>query len=108
MISLPILIGILFTHFVGDFILQSRWMAENKSSQIKPLLVHSCIYALCFLWLGPVFAIISLVAHFGTDFVTSRVAKTLWPWNRYGFFCVIGFDQMLHYGQLFLTYHLLG
>lgn len=35
---------LLVGHVVGDYIFQIRWMAENKSRQILPLLVHSALY----------------------------------------------------------------
>lgn len=31
-------------HLVGDYILQTRWMAENKAKQWFPLTVHSAVY----------------------------------------------------------------
>lgn len=33
-------------HLVGDFLLQNRWMAENKNKKIAPLLAHSTVYTL--------------------------------------------------------------
>lgn len=33
-------------HFVGDFLLQTRWMAENKSRNILPLVMHGMAYTL--------------------------------------------------------------
>jgi hypothetical protein len=32
-------------HMVGDYILQTDWMAENKKSKTLPCLVHSIIWA---------------------------------------------------------------
>ena len=37
---ISIILALLFIHYIGDFILQSRWMAENKSKDISPLLCH--------------------------------------------------------------------
>ncbi|RJX20036.1 MAG: DUF3307 domain-containing protein [Ammonifex sp.] len=31
-------------HLVGDFLLQTRWMAENKTALWFPLAVHSTVY----------------------------------------------------------------
>lgn len=39
--------ALLVGHLVGDFLLQNRWMAERKSTQWPPLLVHSLIYTAC-------------------------------------------------------------
>jgi len=33
-------------HLVGDFLLQTSWMAENKAGNWFPLLVHSSLYTL--------------------------------------------------------------
>ena len=35
---------LLVGHFVGDFILQTRWMAEQKTKKIMPLIVHAAVY----------------------------------------------------------------
>ena len=33
-------------HLVGDFLLQNRWMANEKAANITPLLTHAIIYTL--------------------------------------------------------------
>lgn len=35
-------------HLFGDYILQSDWMAQNKTKRSWPALVHAFIYSLCF------------------------------------------------------------
>ncbi|MGD0153180.1 MAG: DUF3307 domain-containing protein [Thermacetogeniaceae bacterium] len=35
---------LLVGHLIGDFLLQNRWMAENKSTHFLPLLVHTAVY----------------------------------------------------------------
>ncbi|HLJ25346.1 MAG TPA: DUF3307 domain-containing protein [Candidatus Angelobacter sp.] len=35
-------------HLWGDYILQSQWMAENKTKRHWPAFVHALIYSLCF------------------------------------------------------------
>jgi hypothetical protein len=42
---------LLVGHLVGDFLLQNRWMAENKNEKLLPLLTHSAVYA-CAVWLA--------------------------------------------------------
>ena len=78
-----------------------------------------------------IFAGITFICHTITDYFTSRLNSKLWakatywgsdemkrlypidcPENKHGkyvhnFFVSIGFDQVLHYIQLFLTYSLL-
>lgn len=35
---------LLVGHLVGDFILQTRWMADKKAKQLLPLLMHAAVY----------------------------------------------------------------
>ena len=35
---------LLVGHLVGDYLLQNRWMAEKKTMQWMPLLVHVIVY----------------------------------------------------------------
>jgi hypothetical protein len=35
---------LLVAHFIGDFLLQTKWMAENKASRWIPLLTHVTLY----------------------------------------------------------------
>ena len=39
----------LICHLYGDYILQSSWMANNKTKRWLPAIVHSCVYFLPFL-----------------------------------------------------------
>jgi hypothetical protein len=57
---------------------------------------------------------ITFISHFITDYITSRIVKRKFENNEYGSpipnfgaFSIIGFDQVLHYTQLFLTYQFL-
>ncbi len=129
--TLTIPIYLLATHFVADFIFQSDWMALNKSKDNKALGVHCLIYSLCFVYLGLLFSLLTLLTHFTTDFLTSRLTSKLWfvdlrirsnnlekilRWpffakidlrKRHWFFVMIGFDQLIHYVTLALTYRFL-
>lgn len=116
-------------HFVGDFILQSDWMAVNKSKRWNALALHVAVYAACFWWCGLLFMGLTFVAHFMQDAVTSRINSRLWPFRfvlagkrwrviaegigqeqeafyvddlgtRHWFFVGIGADQLLHFYQL--------
>lgn len=94
----------LFLHFIFDFILQSDWMALNKSKSFHALTVHAAVYSLLGLWfvshLGLLifsFVIWLFLTHWCIDAVTSRITSWLWGQNRrHWFFVVIGFDQLLH------------
>lgn len=132
MFSPLLILWVIFAHWVADFICQTNWMASNKSKQWDALLEHVCVYSsvmvllTCLILADPigvlVFAMITFVAHFITDAITSRITSKLfmgqfqilelYPLNRvamkpafslHWFFVVIGFDQFLHYAQLFLT-----
>lgn len=91
-------------HFIGDFVLQSDWMAMNKSKRNIPLLTHIAVYGSCLLLFGPLFALVNAGAHLITDFITSRVTSHLWARNeRHYFFVVIGLDQLAHQLVLIAT-----
>ena len=100
---------IFMTHFVADFMLQSDYMAKNKSKSNKVLLLHVSVYALPFMFIiSPLYGIINGILHFGVDYVTSRRSSKLWADGEvHWFFVVIGFDQLLHILMLMWTYHLL-
>lgn len=57
---------------------------------------------------GLLFVLITFICHTITDYFTSRLNSKLWAkGDVHNFFVSIGFDQVLHYTQLFLTYHFL-
>jgi hypothetical protein len=108
-VTIPL--SLLVAHFVGDFLLQSDWMALNKSKDNLALTVHAAVYSACFLWVSPVtlFAAVVLGQHWLTDYVTSRITSRLWQANqRHWFFVVIGADQLIHYVTLAWTLSLLS
>lgn len=110
---------LIVAHFIGDFVLQNDWMALGKSKDNIALGTHALIVAIitgatAAQWLvdpnylGFQFIGITFVCHFLTDYMTSRVNAKLWQANeRHWFFVSIGFDQMLHYLQLAITYHMM-
>jgi hypothetical protein len=106
--SLEIITAILALHFLGDFILQSDWMAQGKSSRFginTPMLTHISVYSLCLMPLGIGFGLLNGVIHWVTDAVTSNMTGKLWlAGKRHWFFVVIGADQLAHYLVLFWTY----
>jgi len=110
---------ILLIHFLGDFGLQTHDQATNKSSSDKWLFYHVGVYSIIWflatwIWFGAAdkafaFAITTFVCHFLTDFITSRIGKPFWE-NKdfHNGFVVVGFDQILHYIQLYLTFSLIS
>jgi uncharacterized membrane protein HdeD (DUF308 family) len=115
---LPYLFICLF-HWIADFILQTDWQAKNKSKAWKPLLMHTGNYSVVMgivaafilpYGFAPViyFVAITFLCHTVTDYVTSRINARLWGKQKvHLFFVSVGFDQLLHYAQLFITYDLL-
>jgi hypothetical protein len=126
-------LSILLVHFIVDFVVQTEWQATNKYKNIWALLSHTVIYTMY--WLVFLFGIlvmqlviyekgvglftvqemysfvgITFVVHTITDFFTSKLnkyilAKDNGKYRR--FFVCIGFDQVLHYIQLFLCWYYL-
>lgn len=109
--------SILFIHWVGDFVLQTDYQAKNKSKDSVVLTEHVLCYTLVWLfvlliynsgvftWESLFFVLITFVTHYITDYFTSRLNTHLWnKRNVHNFFVSVGFDQFLHYLQLFLTF----
>lgn len=109
---------ILIIHFLADFGLQTHDQATNKSSSIKWLLYHTGSYSV--IWLiamyiymqnlenALLFAGITFILHTITDYITSRMGKPFWDKkDLHNGFVIVGFDQVLHYIQLFYTFKLI-
>ena len=126
LMSLPVVLTIIFMHYIGDFILQAEKWATNKSKSVSALIKHTLTYSLFMFLMSWVFfdftvmnslyfGVITFTLHTLTDYYTSRVVSKMFQENKYGTpipnrgaFSVIGFDQVLHYIQLFLTYYILS
>lgn len=125
MISLSVVIAICFLHWVADFVCQTDWMAQNKSKDNKPLLVHVGVYIAIFMpfafvvfdgWIALAFIVFNYIAHVVTDYFTSRRSSRLHKEGKlgsstipnFGFFSTIGFDQFIHYVCLFGSYVILS
>jgi len=118
MISEPLwqFVAVLAIHWLGDFFLQSHWMASNKSTRNDALSGHVAVYTAA-LFVGtslifasrPIVCWLAFVAlngalHFVTDFFTSRWSSSLWKKQRiHDFFVVIGLDQFIHHFTLAAT-----
>ena len=125
---------IIIVHFIADFIFQAEEWAINKSKSNLALFKHVRTYSTFWLFASCImlgvtrpgesvgfyifnsigFTAITFAAHFITDYFTSRIVSKKFANNQYGSpipnfgaFTVIGFDQLLHYTQLFLTLHLI-
>ena len=126
MISVLEIFVILFVHWYADFALQTHWQATNKSKDNLALTLHVTTYSLS--WIGPIavllyyysndvysailfgfiFSVITFCVHWIIDYFTSRLNTKLWFKNdMHNFFVSVGFDQFLHFVQLFITYIIL-
>lgn len=95
-------------HFVADFILQTDKMATNKSTSEKWLAIHVAVYTIPFFWFGWYFAVMNGVAHYITDYFSSKASSYMWKKKEvHWFFVIVGFDQAIHISTLLITYELL-
>jgi Protein of unknown function (DUF3307) len=121
MISIWNIVIVVLYHWFADFVMQRGVDGKNKGHSLKHLLIHTTIYSI--LWFIPmvfvlgylkafIFVIITFISHTITDYFTSKkTSKEYLNGNfggdslprRFDFFVTIGFDQSLHYIQLFLT-----
>lgn len=120
---------IIVIHWLADFVLQTDSQAKGKSKNWSDLLSHTMNYTTVWGFVGTtlivinlfypffeykswsltLFVLITFIAHTITDYFTSRLNSKLWTEGKtHLFFVSIGFDQILHYVQLFLTYWILA
>lgn len=81
-------VWLLMGHLVGDYLFQTRWMAEEKINSFYPLLIHCLIYTvMVYLFSLPfggisIFAVLILfVSHFLLD---TRLIVKWWMNNITG------------------------
>lgn len=110
--------AVLAGHYIADFILQNDKMATRKSSSIWWLDLHVLVYMLGIAPLGVIlfimgrgltmaigWVVVNGILHWAVDSITSKINVKLWKEERrHEFFCMIGFDQLIHYGCLFTTW----
>lgn len=124
-----LVLAVIFVHWVADFVFQTDKQAKGKSKNWGDLLSHTATYS--FIWLSfwgfmaifsysrngefsqwkelcIYFVLITFITHTITDYFTSRLNSKLWAkGDVHNFFVSVGFDQVLHYVQLFLTLYFL-
>lgn len=121
-IALFDLIAIIICHTIGDFFIQTRKQAENKSKSLSALNSHIFTYTLCLAILMSgyaifinkelnyldmiAFAILSGTLHFFVDLITSKFTSHFYKTNNKWFFRTLGIDQALHLIMLFYVFAL--
>lgn len=88
-LELSLFLGLLL-HFVGDYLLQNDWMAQEKTKNWFPCFVHCLLYSLPFsfvLWQSPLLWVV-----FGTHFLIDRYRLAVywiklvnWNWDSKNF-----------------------
>ena len=112
--NIYIVMLMLILHWIGDFLFQTRQMADNKSSSLYWLTSHVLWYCVAF---TPMFFIIGegtayiefmvllFSTHWITDLITSKITTLCWKKQKIKlFFTVIGFDQLIHALTLLYLY----
>lgn len=117
---------VLLGHWLSDFVLQQNKRKEKgkqiiKNKNVKKLIPHSIQYSLIItflLYILQIFNIIisiyflsiliffsiTLITHFLTDFIITKINETHLRKNkRHKYMVTIGFDQYIHYALLFWT-----
>lgn len=110
-------------HYIADYLLQSREIADNKSKNFKYLLIHGSEYTLTiglllavafvmYVQILPIilvieYAILNGVIHTIVDYFTSRLTSKYYAKKDYGsFFKILGLDQLIHISTLILTFNI--
>jgi hypothetical protein len=67
----------LIAHFVGDYIIQNQWMADEKTSRWLPALIHGFTYTIPFLFTTQSIAALLVIALTHAVIDRYRLAKYL-------------------------------
>lgn len=62
----------LVAHAIGDYILQSDWMANEKTKKSFAAIIHAICYTLPFVWLAPTMSWSAWAVMAGTHFLIDR------------------------------------
>lgn len=120
------IILILFTHFIGDYVLQTKGMAKNKYKDNEWLTIHILVYGINlfvllmifigFSWVLIFYIILNMGFHLCTDYITSKAANHFYiksladekkDFYTAMYWRTLGFDQFLHGAALVLTYKMM-
>lgn len=110
------LILIFFFHWVGDFVLQTKYISENKNTSFLVLFFHVCLYSatigLPLLILAPfvhehyyiAWIVLNAGFHFTGEAITSRMyVNYINEGKTKAAFNTLGLEQFFHISFLTLT-----
>lgn len=126
--ELILLLSIFVLHYIGDYVLQTREMAENKSHSLKFLSMHVMFYVIPFLIAYMIFDVLMtfndmpldiksaekmaygiiwfFFSHWFIDMFTSKMSHNYHKKNKTKpFWLTIGFDQLLHNASILIGYY---
>lgn len=117
---------IIVIHYIADFIFQAEEWAINKYKSLGALFSHTLTYSLVLMLLSVMFlkietghalwffTVVNFGGHTIIDFFTSKIVSKKFRDKQlgssipnFGAFSIIGFDQVLHYTTLFVSYYLI-
>lgn len=125
MIPIGVIVSFVILHWFADYVMQEGDWAVKKSKEWPALLKHTGTYTVIFglvTLVNPLtpmigtdwgaFVLITFVLHTITDYFTSKHNSKQYQKGNFGtsiprgmdFFVTLGFDQVLHGLQLFITY----
>lgn len=87
---------IIVCHLIGDYVLQSDFLAKTKGSNYYHLWIHSMLYTVPFMIVfgfDPMILCIILNTHFAIDLLKAKYKLINYIW-----------DQILHYIIIFIIY----
>ena len=76
-------LGLILAHLVGDYILQSHWMATCKTQRWWPAIVHVVMYGLPFLFVTQSWAALAVIVSTHAVIDRYRLARhVVWAKNQ--------------------------
>jgi hypothetical protein len=106
--ALAALLAFEVKHFLGDFVLQTKWQVDSKKRYLAPGgLLHAAIHAILTVPVLMVFTaapavligvpVAEFLLHYHIDFAKARIdVATGWTGGDQAYWFLFGFDQLLH------------
>ena len=110
---------LVFLHIIGDSVLQSQKLRQQKIEKIIYLFKHVGIYTLVFLFFCPIvlnlniiqtlwFCCVTALLHFIEDFIFIKIKSHYWKTNDYKFVATFSIlEHILHIVFLIATFIIL-